>query len=264
MTVLMGSSVRQLRTQRLSRPRDGRFLVVPLDHSFSDGALCTADAFAQLTSQISQAGADAIVVHKGRLRHIALESCVDCSVIVHLSGSTSYGPDPDRKTLVGGVEEAIAAGADAVSVHINMGSESESEQLTDFGAVVRECELHGVPLLAMMYARGPNVEDPADPRRIRHAVTVATDMGADLIKCNIPVPSDELFSVTSETPVPVLVAGGRRADDHDDLSKFALTALEHGAAGLAIGRRIFEQPDPGEVVADLRATIHSTNERGNQ
>lgn len=261
MTVLVGNTVRHLRSQRLSRARDGKFLIVPLDHSFSDGPLCTAGQFSSLVSTICAAGADAIVVHKGRLRHIPLESCIDCSVIIHLSGSTSGGPDPDRKTLVGGVEEAVAAGADAVSVHLNMGAESEGEQLADLGAISRECERQGVPLLAMMYARGPNVADPADPQRIRHAVTVATDLGADLIKCNLPVPTDALAQVTSETPVPVLVAGGRRAaQENDDLVEFASTAMKCGAAGLAVGRRIFEHHDPGRVVADLQRTIHSASE----
>lgn len=260
--VVLGNSVRYLRTQRLSRPRDGRYLLVPLDHSLSDGALCSAAEFADLVAAVSGSGADAVVVHKGRARYLPMDSLIDCSVIIHLSGSTAHAPDPDRKTLVCGVEEALACGADAVSVHINMGARSEADQLADLAAVARECELSGAPLLAMMYARGPNVPDPADPRRIRHAVTVATELGADLIKCNVPFPAEELESVTKETPVPVLVAGGQRTPGTDDLLEFARDAIDRGAAGVAVGRRIFQDPDPAKIVVGLREVIHHLEIQG--
>lgn len=264
MTVHLQGDVRQLRTLRLSRVRDGRFLIVPLDHSFSDGPLRTASGFADLVTEISRNGGDAIVVHKGRVRHLPAESRLNCAVIVHLSGSTAAGPDPDRKRLVGEVEEVLAMGADAVSVHVNLGADSEPDQLGDFAAVARECQQLGTPLLAMMYARGPGIADPADPHRIRRAVAVAADVGADLIKCNSPSPIEDLGKITAESPVPVLVAGGRRTnDDDDDVVAYARTVLEHGAGGLAVGRRVFDHPDPGRIVADLCGAVHPNSERTN-
>lgn len=244
-----------VRLARLSRHRDGRFLFVPMDHSVADGPIVPAARFNDLVRSVVEGGADAIVVHKGRARAVDPALLRDCSLIVHLSASTPHSPDADAKVLVGAVEEAVRLGADAVSVHVNMGSDTEARQLADLGSVAEACQRWSVPLLAMIYPRGPRIADQHDPALLAHAVNVAADLGATLVKTTWPLPLSELATITASCPVPVLVAGG--GDQDADLTAFATAAMEAGCGGLAVGRRVFLSPAPAAALKALASVVHA-------
>lgn len=245
----------EVRLARLSRHRDGRFLFVPMDHSVAHGPIVPAVYFDDLVRSVVAGGADAIVVHKGRARLIDPALLRHCSLIVHLSAGTPYSPDADVKVLVGAVEEAVRLGADAVSVHVNMGSDTEARQLTDLGSVAEACQRWSVPLLAMVYPRGPRITDPHDPALLSHAVNVAADLGATLVKTSLPLPLSELAAVTASCPIPVLMAGG--ADQDADLTAFATAAMDAGCGGLAVGRRVFLSPAPTAALKALASVVHA-------
>lgn len=250
-----GFGNKALRLARLSRPADGRFLFVPLDHSVSTGPVATADGFVDLVRDITEAGADGLIVHKGRARTIPPHLLTRCSLVVHLSASTVYAPDTTAKVLVGGVEDAIRLGADAVSVHVNIGSDTEAAQLADMGAVAAECDRWGMPLLAMIYLRGPRIADPATPEKLAHTAGIAADLGADLVKIPLASPVSRMREVVEASPLPVIVAGGDAADGMT-LAGLASAALDAGCDGLAAGRRVFTSPSPRQAVSELAAIMH--------
>jgi 2-amino-4,5-dihydroxy-6-oxo-7-(phosphonooxy)heptanoate synthase len=200
---------------------------------------------------------DAIVLHKGSLRHVDPAWFGSTSLIVHLSASTVHAPDPDAKYLVAGVEESLRLGADAVSVHVNLGSDGEQRQISDLAAVAEACDRWNVPLLAMMYPRGPRISDPRDPALVAHAVTLAADLGADLVKAPYVGSVTEMKEITSRSPVPVITVGGPRNDDEGQVLAHVGEALSAGVAGVAMGRNVFEAPDPGVMAAKLADLIHS-------
>ncbi|MEU6406945.1 2-amino-3,7-dideoxy-D-threo-hept-6-ulosonate synthase [Streptomyces sp. NPDC046985] len=250
----MSSSGKSLRLARLSRHGDGRYLFVPLDHSVSDGPIATVSGFEQIVRNVVAGGADGVVVHKGRARVLAPEVMADCSLLIHLSASTAHGPDADAKVLVGDVEEAISIGADAVSVHVNIGSDTEAEQLADLGTVAAACDRWGMPLLAMVYPRGPRVTDPADPTLVAHVVNIAADLGVDIVKTVLASPLERMAEVIDRSPIPVIVAGG--GDTSRSLPDFAASALKVGCSGLAVGRRVFNSADPRATVKELVEVVH--------
>jgi len=243
-----------LRLSRLSRLGDARFLVVPLDHTFTDGPIASAAGFDKLVGEITDGGADAIVVHKGRARTIAPARLRNCNLIVHLSGSTIHATDVDAKVIVGGVTEAIRLGADAVSVHVNLGSGTEASQLAEVGHIAAECDRWGIPLLAMMYPRGPRIISRSDPVLIAHAANVAADLGADLVKLPLATPAEAMIDVVAASPLPVIVAGGPPTGA--GVSQLATTALAAGCRGIAAGRYVFTAPSPRAVVEELSTIIH--------
>ncbi|MFI2375513.1 2-amino-3,7-dideoxy-D-threo-hept-6-ulosonate synthase [Streptomyces sp. NPDC018964] len=245
---------RALRLARLSGHDDGRLLLVPLDHSVSDGPVVTAAGFGGLIREIVDGGADGIVVHKGRARLIDPEMFTTCSLVVHLSASTALGPDSNAKVLVGDVEEAVRLGADAVSVHVNIGADTESVQLADLGTVAAACDRWSVPLLAMVYPRGPRLTGPASPEQVAHVANIAADLGADVVKTVFAGPAERMAEAVAASPVPILVAGG--AADGQSLAEFARTALAAGCRGLAVGRRVFSSRTPGRVVRELADIVH--------
>jgi 2-amino-4,5-dihydroxy-6-oxo-7-(phosphonooxy)heptanoate synthase len=253
------SFARQLRLRRLHRHGDGRLLVVPLDHALSDGPLIGGLAGARsldaLVGQITGNGADALVLHKGSLRHISHQRFAETALIVHLSASTMYAPDPDSKCLVASVEESLRLGADAVSVHVNIGSAGERQQISDLAVVSDACDRWNVPLLAMMYPRGPRVDNPRDPALVAHAITVAAELGADIVKTLYVGSSSAMADVIRSVSVPVIVAGGPRMDGPAVLA-YVREALHGGACGVAMGRNVFQAPDPGVMVRQLTDVMH--------
>ncbi|WP_286251262.1 2-amino-3,7-dideoxy-D-threo-hept-6-ulosonate synthase [Streptomyces graminofaciens] len=253
------SSGREIRLNRLSRHGDERYLFIPLDHSVSDGPVVNADEFDQLMGSLVAGGADAVIVHKGRARSIAPRHLRECALIVHLSAGTSRAADTDQKVLVASVEEAVQLGADAVSVHVNVGSDTESRQLADLGAVAAECARWEMPLLAMIYPRGPRISDPHDPDLLAHVVNIAVDLGADLVKTSAAAPMSAMADVVASCPVPILVAGGRPSGQ--SLTQYAQSAVDAGCAGLAVGRRVFTDPDPETLVRELAAIVHAPRQQ---
>ncbi len=164
---------KQLRLERLYRYGDERLLVVPLDHAVTSGPIVVDGGLVRLVGQLADSNVDAVVLHKGSLRHLDHRWFTRTALIVHLSASTAHAPDPDSKYLVSSVENALRLGADAVSVHVNLGSDSEKEQVADLATVSDACDRWNMPLLAMMYPRGPRIADPRDPALIAHAATLA-------------------------------------------------------------------------------------------
>lgn len=233
-----------MRLHRLFR-HGSKLFVVPLDHSVTDGPIMPRGrSMDRLVADLAAGGVDAVVMHKGslqRIRHTRFESM---SLIIHLSASSSHAVDPDAKYLVTGVEEALALGADAVSVHVNLGSLDERRQIADLGAVAGQCDRWNMPLLAMIYPRGPRITDPRDPELVAHAAILAADLGADLVKTVYPGSTAGMAEVTAACPIPVLVAGGSKADSADQVLESVGDALLGGASGVAIGRNVFMAPDP--------------------
>jgi 2-amino-4,5-dihydroxy-6-oxo-7-(phosphooxy)heptanoate synthase len=256
---MMGTThfARSLRLCRLSHPGSGGLMVTPLDHSISDGPIATpGGSLSNLASKLAASGVDAIVVHKGSLRHIDPAVFREMSLILHLSASTSRAPDPDAKYIVTEVEEAVRLGADAVSVHVNMGSTDERRQVGDLGRIADACDRWNMPLMAMMYARGPQIVDPRDPVVVAHAVAVAADLGADIVKTTCLRTVAEMTELTATSPVPVLAAGGPRRDSERDVLAFVSDALSGGAAGVAMGRNIFQASRPEWLAREVARLIH--------
>lgn len=231
-----------LRWRRLSLAGDDRHLLIPLDHSVSDGPVAPPGRWEDLLKALVAGGADGIIVHKGRARTLAPDLLKNCALVVHLSASTACSADVDAKVLVGDVEEAVTLGADAVSVHVNIGSDTEGRQLADLGAVARSCDTWGMPLIAMVYPRGPRIENPHDPVLLAHIVNVAADLGADMVKTSVALPLDRMAEVVAHSPIPVLAAGG--PPDGSDLIEYGTAVMAAGCRGLAVGRRIFSSPPP--------------------
>jgi predicted phospho-2-dehydro-3-deoxyheptonate aldolase len=256
------SGGKSIRLSRISDYATGRTLVVPLDHSVTIGPLGKADHANSLVRTLAQAGTNAVVLHRGRAKHVDPAHFARMGLIVHLSAGTTRSMDLDSKVLVGGVEDALRIGADAVSVHVNIGSSTEREQLLDFGRVSHECEVLGVPLLAMMYARGPLRGDlPSDPAELMHLAAIATDLGADLVKLDYSGTPESMREVAESCPLPICVAGGPPLEDVDAHAlELGAEILSSGVAGLSFGRNVFEARNPFAVASALARMMHSPQE----
>jgi len=243
-----------LRLKRFLNSPSGRIVILPLDHGVSLGPLPGLERPEDVIRMGIQEGADALVLHKGMLGF--LEKLTGClpGIFMHLSASSRLGPSPHHKVLIGTVEEAIRRGADGVSIHINLGNHDEPEMLQDFGMVGDACAEWQVPLLAMIYVRGP--KEAVKDSTIAHAARIGAELGADIIKIPGPEDSRVLHEITSSLPVPVVIAGGSKIAEAPVFLERVEKAMEAGARGVAIGRNIFQSPCPEILFRAICRIVH--------
>jgi fructose-bisphosphate aldolase/2-amino-3,7-dideoxy-D-threo-hept-6-ulosonate synthase len=242
---IMDNIGRNIRLKRIFSTQTEKSLIVPMDHGITIGPVEGLVSIAKSTKDVFDGGATSIIIHKGIAREVYKEIKRDKALIIHLNASTSISIDENNKVLVCNVREAIKLGADAVSFHMNIGSDYEAEQLKQLATVVEECSVFGMPVIAMIYVRGRNIENENDFRKIVHVVRVGTELGVDVIKCNYTGDKDTFKTVVDSTSVPILIAGGNRKNNEFDLFKMVYDAISVGAKGISIGRNIFgyERPD---------------------
>jgi len=235
---------KNIRMERIINRDTGNAVVVPMDHGISIGPVDGIIDMKRTVNAVSSGGATAVLMQKGLIPYGHRTEGSDVGLILHLSASTSIGSTSNTKVLVATVEEAIKLGADAVSIHVNLGADTEPQMLADFGKVSRECSEWGMPLLVMSYARGPNIKDPYDPVTVAHCARVATELGADLIKVNYTGDVDTFRNVVRGALAPVLIAGGPKMESDMDILNMVHGSMEAGGRGVSIGRNIFQHRNP--------------------
>lgn len=248
-------SGRTIRLRRLRHEASGRFLVVPMDHGITVGPVPGLEDLGARIREADAGGATAVVVHKGKVPAYVEASPRGAGLIVHLSASVSRQADPNRKVLVGTVEEAVTLGADAVSVHVNIGSPTTEEMVADAGMVAHDCRLLGMPLLVMVYPRGPGIDDPFDPDLVAHCARAAEEAGADIVKTNFTGDAGTFARVVRSVHVPVITAGGPPSEDPLAPLRQAAGTVEAGGAGVACGRNVFQHRDPEAMTRALASVM---------
>ena len=243
------------KTRRLRRimQQDNHTVIVPMDHGVTIGPIQGITNMQEITDKLVKGKADAILVHKGIAKRIDVGNA---GLIVMLSGMSNLSPNVNGKVQVCSVEEAIRIGADAVSVHVNVGAQDEDKMLENLGKVSDECDIFGIPLLAMMYPRGPKIQNEHAPEVVAHAARIGAELGADIIKANYTGSIESFRTVTESCPVPVVIAGGPKCKTLQEILQTTSDAMKAGAAGLSIGRNVFQCDNPTAIVKALSSIVH--------
>jgi len=258
-TVMLGKAIRM---ERISHRTDGRTVIVPMDHGVTLGPIDGLIDMPATVDKVADGGADAVLGHVGLplMGHRGYGR--DIGLILHLSASTTLAPDPNHKVLVSSVERAIKYGADAVSVHVNLGAADEGMMLRDLGQVAMACEEWSVPLVAMVYTRGEKVGSEYDVGVVKHAARVAAELGADVVKVNY-TGSEETFREVVEGcggdrpgGIKVVIAGGEKTGTDRETIDMVDGALRAGASGVSIGRNAFQHRAPEKIVAAIVGMVH--------
>lgn len=247
---------KKVRLERIMNRETNRTVIVPMDHGITQGPIKGLQDMSGAVNKVAEGGANAVLLHKGIIKAGHRGYGKDIGLIVHLSGSTSLGPEPNNKVIVTSVEEAVAMSADAVSVHINLGSKNESEQLREMGRVAEACADWGVPLIAMMYPRGENIENEFSVENIAHAARVGAELGADIVKTSYTDSISSFREVVKGCPVPVVIAGGPKAETDQEILEMVENAIRAGSAGVSIGRNVFQHENPSNMVGALSKIVH--------
>lgn len=251
---MIGKAVRM---ERITNRETKRTVIIPMDHGLTVGPIkgLEGNKWGEMVDKVAAGGANAVLGHLGLPIYAHRGYGRDIGLIIHLSGSTSLSPNPNYKVLVNTVEEAIRVGADAVSVHINIGAEDDPQMLQLLGEVSRSCRNWGMPLLAMMYPRGPHIKSETDVEAVKIASRVAAELGVDLVKTNWTGDPDSFREVVDGCPAPVIIAGGEKRGLRGILET-TKQAMSVGAAGVAFGRNVFQSDDPEATTRALCLIVH--------
>ncbi len=182
----------------------------------------------------------------------------ECGVplIVKLNGKTSfYGEEPLSLQLCT-VEKAAALGAIGVGYTIYVGSEHEEQMLVEFSKIEDEAHALGMIVIAWMYPRGKKVAGRESDRDVvAYAARIGMELNADFVK--VPYTGDpESFSWTIRAAgkTGVLAQGGKRVD-WDNLDAEIEGVMSAGAKGIAIGRNVWQAPNPNEISKKLSEIV---------
>jgi len=232
---------------------DGNYVMVPMDHGITLGAVDGLVDIESTIDAVTRGGADSVLTQKGIAPRVHPNKNGK-GYVVHLNASTTIGPHNNDKRLTGTVTEAVRAGADAVSFHINVGSDYERDQLEELSRITDTADEYGLPVLAMAYARGPGI-DEHDAESLGHAVRLAEEVGADVVKTAYSGDAESFERVTESTAKPVIIAGGEPEGDRATLRNVR-GAMDAGGSGVSMGRTMFQHADPEAFSTAVALVVH--------
>lgn len=232
--------------------KDGRAMFLPIDHGYFQGPTTKLEEPDKTIGPILPY-ADAIMLTRGILR-----SCVDPTgtkpIILRVSGGTSMArkDELDHEGITTSVREAIRLNASAVSMSIFVGSTREHETLLNLSNLVNECEEYGIPAMAVT-AVGTEL-GKRDARYLALASRIAAELGARVVKTYY---CEEGFEkVVRGCPVPIVIAGGPKADTEIEVFNWVHDSIQKGAIGVNLGRNIWQHDHPVPMAKAIRAIIH--------
>lgn len=233
--------------------KDGKCLVVAMDHAgFMDKPLAGLEQPVDTICAVARAGADAFLLTLGSAR-VGAEATGQAGVWLSVDATP---PLLDRI-----VETALQIGADGVKCMVYPGSTEQPESVTHLAALAADCNRWGLPLMAEVipggFMAGPEMRTT---EKIAAGARIAMEAGADVIKTFYTGDPESFQTVIRYCPIPLVVLGGERVKNDDELFQNVRGALEAGATGVAIGRNIWQHPKPEELTAQLVALIHRRRE----
>lgn len=234
--------------------RNGKFLLLAYDQGLEIGPteFNETNVDPEFIFKLADDGRfTGVIVQKGLAEKYYVGSSRQTPLIIKLNGKDKiYQGEPISLQLCS-VKEAVKLGASAVGYTIYLGSEHEPEMLQEFSKIEEEAHAAGLPVIGWMYPRGKAVADPSDPDITAYAARVGLELGADLVKVHY-TGSVESFRwvVRSAGETGVLSSGGEFVGDTKTL-QLARDIVASGAAGLAIGRNMWESKNPLELSRKL-------------
>lgn len=244
--------------KRLHRLFDqsGNITILPVDHGITLGPIKGLEHFEENIKPLLP-HINSIVLQKGMIKSYYDMLCLkDLGVIMHISGNTYLSKQENRKVMTGSVEEAVSLGCDGVSVHINIGNQYDGDMIEDFARISAECDKNGMPLLAMMYARGEAIDNEKDIDKIKLVARVAQEIGADMVKVHYSGSKESFSEIVSSCRIPVIMAGGEVVDNQT-LYRNIDDAMAAGAKGVAIGRNVFQSDNSIEILNCIKNIVHN-------
>ena len=241
----------QNRLSRIIRPTDGRTVMLAADHGYFLGPTRKLEV-PRKTLEPLLPYADAVMVTRGVIR-TSIDPGTNVPLVLRVSGGTSVlNEELSNEDITTSMREAIRINASAVALSIFVGAPHEHESLVHLGELINQAEEVGMPVLAVT-AVGKELEK-RDARYLGLATRIAAELGAHFVKTYYCEP--DFDRVVEGCPVPLVVAGGPKLETDLDAPELAHSAVQAGAAGVDMGRNIWQASNPVGIIRGIRAIVH--------
>jgi 3-hydroxy-5-phosphonooxypentane-2,4-dione thiolase len=238
----------QNRLSRILDPRTGRTVMLAFDHGYFQGPTSGLERIDLNIAPLSEL-ADALMCTRGALR-TSISPATRSGLVLRASGGPSILKDLSDEYTAMAIEDAVRVNADAVAVQVFIGGEHESRSIRNLTTLVDGGYAAGIPVLGVTAV---GKELTRDSRYLGLATRIIAELGAQLVKTYY---CDEGFEdVVAGCPVPVIMAGGKKLPELDALT-MASNAVRAGAAGVDMGRNIFQSANPEAMMRAVRGVVH--------
>ena len=236
------------RLARIFNPKSGRTVMLAIDHGYFQGPTTGLERV-DINILPLVPHADTLMLTRGILRSVVPPS-LTTPIVLRVSGGTSILKELSNEEIAVGIEESIRLNVCAMAVQVFIGGEYERQSIINMTKMVDMGNRYGIPTLAVT-AVGTDMA--RDARYFRLATRICAELGAQYIKSYY---IDEGFeTVTASCPVPIVMAGGKKIPELDALT-MAYNAVQQGAAGVDMGRNIFQAEAPIAMIRAVGAVVH--------
>ncbi len=247
---------KEIRMNRILDKKDGRTVVVAIDHGGIAGPVKGIERPATVIRDCVAAKADAILATRGIVRASLGEWDRGTSIILRLTGGFTVLGGGFEEELICTPDTAATYGADCVAMTVKFGHKREGDFTRQASLAIGECERLGMPVMieAMAKAEGKKSNDPES---IKLAARAAQEIGADIVKTYYTGDPDSFRAVVEGCPVPIVILGGEKNDSLRSLFEDVYWSIQAGGAGIAIGRNIWGQDRTLAMIEAMNGLVHS-------
>ena len=238
----------QNRLARIFNPKTGRTVMLAFDHGYFQGATTGLERIDVKIMPLAPY-ADTLMLTRGILRSIVPPSYTQ-SIVMRASGGTSMLKELSNEEIAVDIEDSIRMNVSAMAVQVFIGGEHEKQSIINMTRLVDQGTRYGIPTLAVTAVGKDMVRDA---RYFRLATRICAELGAHYIKTYYV--EKDFETVTASCPVPIVIAGGKKIPELDAL-KMAYNSIQQGAAGVDMGRNIFQSEAPVAMIKAVRSVVH--------
>ena len=232
------------------RPSTNRTVMLAIDHGYFQGPTTGLERVdLQIVPLLPYA--DALMTTRGIVRS-TIPPASGTPIVLRASGGPSILRELSDERIAVSMEDAVRLNAAAAAVQVFIGGEFETQSVRNMTRLVDEGQRYGIPVLAVTAV---GKELTRDARYLRLATRICAELGAQVVKTYYC--AEGFDTVTAACPVPVVMAGGKKLPELDALT-MAYRAIEEGAAGVDMGRNIFQSDDPAAMIRAVAAVVHES------
>jgi len=236
------------RLSRILKPEDGRTVMLAVDHGYFLGPTTGLEK-PELSVMPLAPYADTLMLTRGVLRQ-CIDSTTTAPIVLRVSGGNSVLEDDlSNETIITSTEECIRMNAAGMALSIFVGSPHQHQTIANLAKLVDAGERYGIPVIAVTAVGKDMVRDA---RYFALASRIGAEMGAHIVKTYY---CEDFERVTGTCPVPIVMAGGKKLPEREALEMTA-RAIAGGAAGVDMGRNIFQSDSPIGMIKAVRAVVH--------
>jgi putative autoinducer-2 (AI-2) aldolase len=238
------------RLARIFAPDTGRTLMLAFDHGYIMGPTSGLERIDLAVPPLAE-HADCLMCTRGALRSM-ISPAVNKPIALRCSAGSTVLTELNDECVGVAIEDALRLDAAIMAVMVEIGGKYEALTIRNLCHMIEQGSRYGVPTLGVT-AVGRDMT--RDARYLGLASRVIAENGAQVVKTYY---CDEGFErVTAGCPVPIVVAGGKKLPEREALD-LAYRAMDQGAAGVDMGRNIFQAEHPVAMIQAVRSIVHGT------